>query len=749
MAKMNFDFKQFMLQKGERVGLYVAAGLAVLLIALGVILLAGRNGSLSPGANAAAMQDLTQKADQKIKTNQPSDQKLKELTAMDPVIADGGKNMKLDYSPSWFVLGNLWFPPISSLDERRREPFVLQPTEFLVKAFGIQADFYMFNDDKTGIYVLTNPPPPKEKDPKKKNRGGNANPSDFYGGNMMSKMQGGGAGGPGAGMGMIGSAPPMPGGMKGMGSGSMPFGPGKFGPPGGHADTKKVINLVKFEDLKNSSGIVYAENMHPMHVAMVVGSFPLKRQIEEFQKALHARNSGELFGAKADFRFLGIKVQRRTITPDAKDAEWIDLPVEDAAKWWALNNGRRAEEENPDLRPILQWSSHLAMPRPKQFDDSPPYPPLETELATIKNSLAQLKDKPAVVPSNPFTDPENLDPYDLSHVTSGEKMDNGPGKGTISPKGPGSGGPGVDGPDGKDGQPTNPFAGQQLHVPEFALIRFLDIYLEPGRTYEYQVKVLMANPNHKRKDVREDLAGKDHLESEWTLVPQRLAVGAEEIHYYAVDQKGLEPRDSKRKFDDIRSPDGKHQTVLQIHKWLNTVSPKRDAPSFAVGDWSVAEREVVYRGERIGQVHTVEIPFWMFDQSQFILMTNPAERLSKDKHKIHVSFGATNNDAVLVDFTDPVVSYKRTAESKEDGGAPVQLEVKDTAPQEVLVLSPEGKLLVHNTDADKDDKERKERLAAWRKKIEDMEKKNETKPGKDDPFSKPGGPGGSGGSGGQ
>jgi hypothetical protein len=747
MAKMNFDFKQFMLQKGERVGLYVAAGLAVLLIALGVIMLAGRNGSLSPGANAADMQKVTQEKEDLIGRNAPKPDVLTKLTAMDPVIADGGKNMKLDYNSSWFVLGNLWFPPMSSLDERRREPLVYQPTEFLVKAFGIQADFYMFGDDKKSIYILTNPPPPKDKDkndPKKKNRGGNPSPSDVYSGNMMAQMQKGG-GGAGGGISGPGSAPGMPSGMKGAGSGSMNFGPGKFGPPGGHGgDTKKVITLVQFEDLQKSGSVVFAENMHPMQVAMVVGSFPLKSQLEEFQKALHARNSGELFGgAKPDFRFLGIKVQRRTVTPDGKEAEWIDLPVEDAAKWWALNNGKRAEPENPDLLPILQWSSHLAMMRPKQFDESPPYPPLETELATIKKSLEALKDKPIVAPSNPFTDPDSLDAYDLSHITNGKEMDNGTGKGTNPPKGPG--GPGVDGPEGKDGQPTNPFAGQQVQVPEFALIRFLDIYLEPGKTYEYQVKVLMANPNFKRKDVREDLAGKDHLESEWTLVPQKLAVGAEEIHYYAVDQKGLEPRDSKHKFDDIRLPDGKHQIVMQIHKWLNTVSAKRDAPSFPVGDWSVAEREVVYRGERIGQVHTVEVPFWMFDQAQFVLMTNPAERLTKDKHKIHVSFGATNNDAVLVDFTDPVVWYKRTTESKEDGGAPVQLEVKDTVPQEVLVLSPEGKLLVHNTEADKDDKERKDRLAAWRKKIEDMDKKSETKPGKDDPFSKPGGPGGSGG----
>src|SRR6266849_347232 len=119
MAKINFDFKQFMLQKGERVGLYVAAGLAVLLIALGVILLAGRNGSLSPGANAADMRTLTENKEQLIRANAPKPDVLKKLIDMDPVVADGGKNMKLDYSPSWFVLGNLWFPPISSLDERR------------------------------------------------------------------------------------------------------------------------------------------------------------------------------------------------------------------------------------------------------------------------------------------------------------------------------------------------------------------------------------------------------------------------------------------------------------------------------------------------------------------------------------------------------------------------------------------------------------------------------------------------------
>jgi hypothetical protein len=737
MAKIDFDFKQFMLQKGERVGLYVAAGLAVLLIVLGVLMLAGRDGSLSPGANAAGMQTITKEKEQKILNNKPSDQKLAELVAMDPVIAAGGKDMEKKYQSGWFLLSNLFFPPISNLDERRREPRVLQPTEFLTKAFGIQAQFYMFNDDMTGLYVLANPPPPKEKDDKKKPRGSGTNPADLYGGKMMQGMMRG-AGGPGG-----GSGAGMPPSMKGGGPGGMNFGPGKFGGSATHAD-KKIVTLVKFEDLKSGGAAVYAEKLVPMHVAMIAGSFPLKSQIEEFQKALHAHSSGELFGAKADFRFMGIKVQRRTITLDGKEAEWNDLPIEDAAKWWALNNGRRAEPENPDLLPILQWSNHLAMPRPKQFDDSPPYPALEMELATIKKSLAGLKDKPAVVPSNPFTNSENIDPYDLSHLAGGKDMPGESGNGQVAPKGPGGGGGGADGPDGKDGAPTNPWAGQQVHTPEFALIRFLDIYLDPGKTYEYRVKVLMHNPNYKRKDVREDLAANDHLESEWTPVPQKLTV-PEEIHYFAVDQKLVEPKESKHKFEEIHTPVA-GQTVLQIHKWLTFESPKKDATSYPVGEWSIAERELVYRGERIGQVHPVEVPVWMFDQAQFVLMTNPAERLNRDKHKIHVSFGAVNTDAVLIDFTDPVVSYKRTGESNEDGGAPVPLEVKDTVSQQVLILSPEGRLLVHDTDADKSDKERKERLEAWRKKIEDMQKKGENKPGKpDDPFSKPGGPGGPGG----
>jgi hypothetical protein len=747
MAKINFDYKQFLLQKGERVGLYGAAGLAVLFIVLGVIMLVGSKGSLSAGANANTLKDEAKKKDNLMQTNKPSEQKLKELTEIDPKLQRKEINTRLD--PSLAALSTELFTPLEGLNEHRREPRIFGPTEFLAKSFGIQADFYMFSPDHDGIYVLVNPPPEK-KDQKNRGRGA----GQYYQA-MMAKgagRPGGGAGGAGGGMQdymkQMGSNLPSMGsakggmamGMKGAGN---PFAP----PPGGH--DKKVLSLVKFDDLQKAGAQTFAENMVPMRVGMVVGAFPLKQQLEEFQKALRAKTTGELFGGKPEFRFLGINVQRRTITADPKSpaAEWAELPIEKAARWWAVNNGRRPEAENPDLQRVLLWSDHLVMPRPIQFPESPPYPALEMELTSIKSSVDELNksDAPKVAPTNPFKNEDHLDPYSLNQMADDKESDTD--KGTNPPKtGPDGVGAGLEGSDNKDGSRTNPFAGQQLRAPSSALIRFLDFYVEPGKTYEYRVQVRMANPNYNRKDVREDLAEKPELVSEWVEVPQKLTI-PEEIRYYAYDIKFAEPKNSE--YRGQNAPD-KNQAALQIHKWLSVLSPKKDSPSYPVGDWSICERELVYRGERIGQVHQVKVPIWMFDQAQFVLMTNPAERLLRNKHKIDVSFSpAGNNDAVLVDFTEPVVTYQRAAEAKEDGDAPASPKAEDKVPQEVLILSPEGRLLVHNSAVDKSDetpegKERKARVEAWHKKIQEMEKKNDPKSGKpgDEIFTKPGGPGG-------
>src|SRR5262249_57046242 len=118
--------------------------------------------------------------------------------------------------------------------------------------------------------------------------------------------------------------------------------------------------------------------------------------------------------------------------------------------------------------------------------------------------------------------------------------------GTSAGKSPLGGGPlkpgtgsGVDG--GEGAGPTNPYTGQHLEAPDCALIRFLDIYIEPGMVYQYRIQIRMTNPNYKRKDVREDLARDKELNSPWYELPEKLFV-PEELEYFAVDMKQLDSK---------------------------------------------------------------------------------------------------------------------------------------------------------------------------------------------------------------
>ena len=71
MARQKFDVKQFMLQKGEFVGLGVAGAIVVVLL-----LLAAIKGLGSPGAgqNAAALNDNKKRAETKLRQDAPPDE---------------------------------------------------------------------------------------------------------------------------------------------------------------------------------------------------------------------------------------------------------------------------------------------------------------------------------------------------------------------------------------------------------------------------------------------------------------------------------------------------------------------------------------------------------------------------------------------------------------------------------------------------------------------------------------------------
>jgi hypothetical protein len=317
----------------------------------------------------------------------------------------------------------------------------------------------------------------------------------------------------------------------------------------------------------------------------------------------------------------------------------------------------------------------------------------------------------------------------------GEGMPGKPGLGggtTPVKPGTGAGGGGNDSPDKGGTQ-----AGTSVEPPEFALLRFLDFQLEPGKTYEYQVKVLLNNPNFGRTDVPSYLSDKKELESEWTPVGHTLCV-PEEIQYYAFNNKragAVQPQNN--------------QAVLQIHRWLPTVNvtPKSShAIELPVGEWLVAERALVYKGENIGQAHPLKVPVWRYNQSAFQLATNPTAP-TRDRHMMDVPFSGYRGDAVLIDFTGGEASYKKAPRAKDDASDPVAVEVKEKASPELVILTAEGKLIVRDYDTDSnpltpEGKERKERFDQWKERVKKIEEADKpSKPG-DDLFNRGGGTGG-------
>src|SRR5262249_54288030 len=123
-----------------------------------------------------------------------------------------------------------------------------------------------------------------------------------------------------------------------------------------------------------------------------------------------------------------------------------------------------------------------------------------------------------------------------------------------------------------------------LNIPEYALFRFIDPTIEPGYSYQYRIKVRMTNPNYGKHNLAFPALGRDKeiAAADWTQTRQ-VAV----------------PRDSEWYVVDDR-PD-KDKLVVQIHHWVDIVQPDPDDvnQTTGVGDWSIWERALGYRGEYV------------------------------------------------------------------------------------------------------------------------------------------------------
>jgi hypothetical protein len=268
-----------------------------------------------------------------------------------------------------------------------------------------------------------------------------------------------------------------------------------------------------------------------------------------------------------------------------------------------------------------------------------------------------------------------------------------------APARPGTPGPGgmVFGADFGSGKPdrsgTADFAG-----PEYCLVRFVDADVQPGKTYQYLIKVRVANPNYKKPNVVifKALADVPELYSPWTQTPT--VTVPREWDFYVVDEWAVEPwtKKVKVKGTDDRPITGssyaRERTAVQIHKWMEKFLDPGPVAYRDLGDWLVQERRVVYRGEPVVTADDVdvEVPGWNEAHQRFELIAGTGSK--KGPKGVKVKFTPPSGDPPLVvDFTGgEKITYPVTSRQSQD----------DTSAVELLLLSPEGKLFLRSSRLD-------------------------------------------------
>jgi len=473
----------------------------------------------------------------------------------------------------------------------------------------------------------------------------------------------------------------------------------------------------------------------PMRMGIISMSFPFRQQVEEFRQKLRLEKHGDVLtervrGEKDEswnsFQFRGFEVERaefdplrpanRNLRPEdwkPKEEDWEPLPIEESYRWILINIGKGNVLKEPEkLRPVTDVG--LVLPLPKPLDEKFPYPDPVARLKNIQLTLDEIaklseeEKKKIAPPSNLIND--DFNPYQLGG--GNQKANTGGGKSGDGFSIPGTG-------------PERDLTRTQI---DHCLMRFLDVsddekyMLKPGKTYRYRFKIRMANPNYAvksmdRKDTYPDLAKDKELVSDWNYVDKDLTVPADTF-FYAVD---INPR--------LNPQPNHNEAVFQFHRWVEEFRAKPPGGDLtSAGEWVVAPRVIVRRGEYLRTVAPAEVPVKLPNYHNAIVMS-----------KVPLPFGDETEWVdrrtvypVLVDFEGGKVSTHRVEPAKKEGADPRTVTVQDDVKQEVLILNPDGRVEAHSAAVDELDPARTKRYDDYRARIDNINKK----PGSENIFGK-------------
>jgi len=283
---------------------------------------------------------------------------------------------------------------------------------------------------------------------------------------------------------------------------------------------------------------------------------------------------------------------------------------------------------------------------------------------------------------------------------------------------------------------------------ESLLLRFVDCDVRPGYTYQYRVRLRMWNPNFGQdKLVANPEFAKDAyklLYSPWAETGQPITVPAESF-LYATDVKTyrdyVDKEFSGNANRDLRAllQVKDNQCVIQVTKWMEQVTTDSSGSKREpVGAWVVAEMPVG-RGEYVGRKTYVKLPLWVSETQEYALREVPDNVLKKGNREQPKGWLVDfSSRSILVDFDGGRVRTKVRVMFNKDTGAlePNERTVEDDVATELLILRPDGKLIVKSSVVDEADPDRKEVVSKWDKWLNLVkDRKAPTTGGPDDPFN--------------
>jgi hypothetical protein len=782
MGLKNFDFKEFLLQRGEKLALVLAAVVGGLLFFSGVFKAFSAG---SPGRTASDIETLRSRAKSSIDNSQPpaenDQQDAKELAAV----------INFDrVEPALFSQNTPFFIRSTVEDTKRRNPDILAAGDFHAEVIRAPIRSYMISGKGDELLVLVDRAggslgaggPGTPGGPGMAGPGGRMGGQGGMPGGLGQRLRGGMGRGAGGG-GIMG---PGPGGMgmpPGMGMG-MPPGMGMGGPGGmgeegegspgggtsmpGGAMVRRVpakAEYIDIDKLDKNPNVRPAESIWPLHMVMVTASFPYKEQWEEFRRALRKRDLPELFqlysSGEANFEFHGLEIQRRTLGPNGQvKQDWDDAFM----KTWTDSMKRlfirSVGIQEDDVKEQFLIVPGLTSPRPLMARDLK-YP--EVKLDTIQKTVESMEKaykesipKQVSLTTNRFKG-DGFNPFSPRGFEQQPPSQGGYGMlggmqgmqpGMMQPGGAGrTGGAGVGGDRGDRGEGNFLQQQQEVFLPDHVMVRFLDPTVEPGFTYQYRVKVKMANPNFKRtKDVAfPSLAKPEFLTSKDWATSKDLTVSVPADNFYYV----VNETSTGGNYVHEAAPMSRDKMPVQIHRWLTVeqIDPNNPDTRSTVGEWSILDRALFSRGEYLRKTANVEVPVWFYPLETYVMPS--AGRTSRGRVSVeyHTRQPTSTTSAVLVDFE----GGEQVRHLVPQPAGQAAKSVFDSSPIQALILRPDGKLIVRNSGSDTEDDTRKARLEEWRKLIREAKTGQLTHSNLQQQGNQgmmPGGPGGTGGRGG-